>query len=437
MHEKSFAEQQSQESQVAENSSPQQQQQVVIPPSSLPLIDTKSVCLALRLTCETNRRLQRGTSGFGAYPPLRDSATGVESSGSAAFQPHPSQQLQHPQQQQHEQQTIPPAIRSLSREELLEERWKEETTVFHFTKPWEGPATGTDRNATATDGLTSDDDGDGAATQSGTSPITTKPRMGILRWGPDLQSYLSALLSAIGLDSQHVPEKHLSPMEDEVQLILALTLLYLDHSTSFDTPPLHVDPNTGRPWFPPCPYLVPRSVHRTVLTAFVLAVKCVRGYVDHVTDHSTVLSEAANSMLGEDRAISEEELAQMESWMLHALDGGNGGAEMHQQHRQISQEEIAAFLRRWGATFYPSRLAAHDRARTKQLESFWRHRESSFFGSGHGEQHGHGNAHWHSDDPLQYASHDGQWQHPEQQHFYHNDAQPQRHYDEGMGSEAF
>lgn len=252
-----------------------------------------------------------------------------------------------------------------------------------------------------------------------------------------MQSYLSALLSAIGLDSQHVPKKHLSPMEDEVQLILALTLLYLDRSTSSDTPPLHVDPHTGRPWFPPCPYLVPQTVHRTVLTAFALAAKCVRGYVDDATDHSTVLREAANSMLGEGCAISDEELGQMESWMAHALDGGNGVAGMHQQHHQISQEEIAAFLRRWGATFYPSRLAAHDRAWTKQLESFWRHRESGFFGGRHGELHGHGNASWHSDDPLQYASHNGQWQHPEQQHFHHHDAQPQQQYYEEMGSEPF
>ena len=77
------------------------------------------------------------------------------------------------------------------------------------------------------------------------------------------------LLSAAGLPDEDVRRdatattvstykgKHLaSPLEDQSQLILSLTVMYLDRATSQDN--LHIDPSTGQPWHPSCPYVFPQ-----------------------------------------------------------------------------------------------------------------------------------------------------------------------------------
>jgi len=330
---------------------------------------------------------------------------------------HPSyqqydQQYQHHHHQQQQGQImipsaiIPPEISSVSEEERAEERRKEEITIFHATEPWTPPNSA-----------------------SSSSEETIIIRRGVYRWGPDIDTYLDTLLGSIGLGTviddarqgscesstettssvtaltttHTINNKYRSPMEDERQLILSLTLLYLDHSISLDTP-RHVDPHTGRPWYPPCPQILPRTVHRLLLTAMAIATKTVRG--GGGGDSSNLLRNAANKLLGSEEKkynVSEMDFEQMEQWMLHSLgaDASSGAGGQW----QISVEDVQDFMRKWSETFYPQRLLAHDernRSRMEKLERFWREKSGVFGGGGghynhnhHGQYGGdHGHGHW-------------------------------------------
>lgn len=232
--------------------------------SALQLIDTKSVSLALRLTCETNRRLIHGSTGT----------------------------LEKQQQ------------------------YEEDLTVFH------------------------------------------------LDLHPDssnIRTYLDKLLSAIGIEIQDNDGSSTStntqhPMEDEAQIILALTLLYLDQCASSDI----------------SPYVNPQTIHKLLLTAVSLSTKCIRG--DNSV--SKLLCEAANSILH--TTITEAELDKMEHFLRHSISN------------EINMNEIELFMRKIAAMFYPQRLAAFDQLRMKHLEIF----STSFSGGSGGNtsnQHGHGN----------------------------------------------
>jgi hypothetical protein len=344
--------------------------------SSQPFIDIKSVSLALRLTCETNRRLHRGISiDRQSFISRRKAAAVNGGMDSLSIVPH-----QDYSQQQIMSASSPNTIRTVSEEELMEERRKEELTVFHSIELLE--RNGNDKHGNTTEKIS---------------------QLKFLRWGPELQSYISTLLYAIGLDengssdSSYIMQttaniKQRQPMEDELQIILSLTILYLDRSTNT---PLHVDPLTGQPWCPPCPLLLPRTVHRLLLTAISFAAKSVRGD----KSVSNKLLNAANSLLNEKQAISQIDMETMENWMLNALGGGTGmHAHQHDLMWQISPEEISIFLRNWGRLFYPQRLAAHDQAKMEHLEGLWR--DQSHFGINHG----HGNYWSDQDTSMEYRS---------------------------------
>lgn len=196
------------------------------PLSSLPLIDARTVSLALRLTCETNRRLHRG----GAPRPARRPAAAASLVPARCHPEHP-----HP----------PPLAGG--------------TTVFHSTHPFEGAPAAAPSLGDPNDGNAAVDSPE-ARGGIDVGDRTQQARPGeVSRWGPDLDLFIDTLISSIGIDSASSHRQ-----QDEAQLILALTLLYLDRSVSPDAPPLSLDPLTGQPWFPPCPYLVPRTVHRMV-----------------------------------------------------------------------------------------------------------------------------------------------------------------------------
>jgi len=405
--------------------------------SLLPLIDTKTASLALRLTCETNRRLYHGTIGSTGGDKTsktvdeETTAAGVDdgtASHNNMHSPYQQQQQEHQYSQQYYQQqeqggqmvssALPPKIASVTEEERAEERRKEETTIFHSLEPWKPP-----------NSSSSDSSGDETSEES---------RRGVSRWGPDLDKYLDTLLCSIGLGtvenenaesssstestssnvstlSTHTinnSKNNRSPMEDERQLVLSLTLLNLDHSISLDTP-RHVDPHTGRPWYPPCPQILPRTVHRLVLTAMIIATKSVRGD----GDSSRLLRDAANKLLGgETYTVSDMDVGQMEQWMLHALGADASGTS---GQWQISAEAVQDFMRRWSETFYPQRLIAHDernRSRMEKLERFWREKTGGAFGGGNYNHYGqyggdHGHGHWNGATAEQYQQyeHDHQY----------------------------
>ena len=323
--------------------------------------------------------------------------------------------------------SIPPEIPSVTEAERAEERRKEEMTIFHSIEPWKPISSA----------LSSEEE-------------ETNIRRGISRWGPDIDKYLDTLLCSIGLGtidddddddtresressstetttttssvtalSTHtIKSRNRSPMEDESQLILSLTLLYLDHSISLDTP-RHVDPHTGRPWTL-TPQILPRTVHRLLLTSMAIATKTVRGGGGG-SDSSNSLREAANKLLGDNTkyTVTEMDLEQMEQWMLHSLGAdasGTGG------QWQISIEVVQDFMRKWSETFYPQRLLAHDernRSRMEKLERFWREK-AGVFGGGDNHNHSHqwqhsyegdhGHGHWNGAE----AAADNQYQHQQQ-----------------------
>ena len=351
-------------------------QQHVIPITSLPLIDTKSVSLALRLTCETNRRLHRGTS-------ITAGATTDFLSKHHTLGQHVPQHRMSPTLCTH-------TIRSVPESEQIEERRVEELTLFHCMDL--GYRLVDEKNSTEWE------------QQRKSFPCS-----------PDLESYLNSLLCAIGIDKDYPESSNRSsttrtithnkqPMEDESQVILSLTILYLDRSTSLSSPH-NVNLLTGQQSHPQCPYILPQTVHRLLLTALTIATKLVRG--DKAV--SNTLREAANSLMDERHAISLIDMEKMESWMLHAVSSATGmhTAQHHHHEMQISHDEISRLLRKWGGTFYPQRLAAHDQARLEQQESVWRDQL--------GANHGHGNFWADRSSSLEYpTTHDGEhhWQYP-------------------------
>ena len=256
----------------------QQTSAISLPLSSLPLVDTLSVSLALRLTAETNRRLQHSTS---------------------------------------------------------KEQHKEET-LFHSSVSYQE--------------------------------------------SPELKTYLDTLLSAAGLEES----TSTNPMDDERQVILSLALLYIDRSTSVDTPTDDYHQTGQMGGSHPSPYISPRTVHYVILTSLSIAIKCVRGDKDN--DVSIKLREAANSMYEKDSISAKME--QMERTLLHSLAGSSTG--------NVSHEEISTFMRQFATMMYPQRQKAHEQTKLKQLERFMRHQNAGF-GTGQVNQHGHGN-HWQQSD---------------------------------------
>ncbi len=413
-----------------------------------PLIDIPSMNLALRLTCETNRRIFLGT-----FPSdEKDSTNGIKKD-------YPNQEGRtnsekfnighYPQQQQHLSSTvstmgIPPVILSISNEERTKERRDGDSlTVFHSPIPWkcsfddratrddvDGESSNLNSMSTSLTSATSasdselNDDIRYAKKSEGREFVDENhtQRRGIARWGPDLDLYLNSLLSSIGLGpnqeqlnpSQRQSQSHQHQKQTLTQKILLLTILYIEKSTSLDTPRI-IDPRTGQPYYPPVPYLMPRTVHRLILTAFSLSVKrnvVMGSAIDVSVEEVThILRTAVNSLFqsdhslinGQDDAkkptrshheISEFEMQQMEHWMIHAL-GGDPNLHYHhynqnyyqnyhpqqqyQQHWPITPEEMTTFLYKWGETFYPQRLRMYEekeRHRASSLmerwDMFWR-----------------------------------------------------------------
>jgi len=412
--------------------------------------------LALRLTCEANRRLFLGTfpsneNGFGI---------GIKNGNSNQERNKNAEKINvgcYPQQHQRLSSTvssmgIPPVIPSISNEERAEERrGGDSLTVFHSLIPWKGSSDNkknkdgdnsksSSLNSTSTSSTPRTATSDSVAVSSeGTSDLSDAiqyaakskrgecanedhtSRRGIARWGPDLDVYLNALLSSVGLDPN---EDHLNPSsqnqqqprQTSTQKILLQTILYIEKSTSLDTPRI-IDPRTGQPYFPPVPYLMPRTVHRLILTAFSMSVKrnlMMGSTIDvSVEDVSHILRTAANSLFRSSQSvinaqddvhdnknmhsqheISEFEMQQMEHWMIHALGGDPSqhhhhyhqnyhsnyhSQQQHQEHWQITPEEMTTFLYKWGETFYPQRLSMYEekeRHRASSLmerwDMFWR-----------------------------------------------------------------
>eukprot|EP00977_Amphora_coffeiformis_P001928 scaffold370_cov176-Amphora_coffeaeformis.AAC.5 len=138
------------------------------------------------------------------------------------------------------------------------------------------------------------DDMRGGESAPAPSPLTlfhaTSPRPngnGSSRWGPDLEAYVENICRQLNLPPDASAE-------------LSLALMYLDRASSAETPR-----SNG---VPPVPYLQPRTVHRVVLAALLLAVHTTQGWP------LPVLMERVESL-----GVRPDQLAQILQWMHGAL----------------------------------------------------------------------------------------------------------------------
>uniref|UniRef100_A0A7S2MAA8 Uncharacterized protein n=1 Tax=Helicotheca tamesis TaxID=374047 RepID=A0A7S2MAA8_9STRA len=118
-------------------------------------------------------------------------------------------------------------------------------------------------------------------------------KQGIERWGPSLTTYISSLLSSLQDDNNN--------NNNNIQnrsLVLLLSIIYLDRACSIETPRTTYHPHhesamssvaggtaghgmsggldhVVNGYCPPLPYITPRTVHRLITTAILLAHRAV------------------------------------------------------------------------------------------------------------------------------------------------------------------
>jgi len=136
------------------------------------------------------------------------------------------------------------------------------------------------------------------------SKESTQVLRGCSRWGPDLSEFLYQLADALRI--QRAP------------VILPLAMMYLDRACSEETPRHNASS------LPPCPYVTPRTVHRLVATAIVIAMKQVNGGA------TKEYWEKIESLLLD---ISFEEFQQSLYWMT----GATGDIGLYVQQNDVFQ----------------------------------------------------------------------------------------------------
>jgi len=273
-------------------------------------MDYESIALALRLTCEVNRRLDCAIAGGNCTPQSKpfgwtkhDPTTGRSVLDSRTYGDNRNPQ-QHPSEQYQQRQPTPPS-----------------STLVHVhpSQAWQRPI------------------------RERTEAPFYDPR------GPR---------STTLFDTPH--RQRTQPLTDHVKqiadslaygpIIPALALLLLDRASSVETQ----RGNDGVGLLEKtCPYLTPRTVHKLYLTAVLLANRMVRG---ELPSHLYQQPHATAGMLFQDEytqyyaelltrggiEITPYELGEMMEWMFHSLgmDGLN-----------VSQAEVDRLLASWKSLF--------------------------------------------------------------------------------------
>ena len=143
-------------------------------------------------------------------------------------------------------------------------------------------------------------------------------RRGVARWGPDLDIYLHKLAELLEVK------------EGSIEWVLAL--LYLDRACSVESPR-----SNG---IPASPFLGPRTVHRLVLAALVLAVRAARAGDDQ--QQGAVLMNQYYSRLSSAFGIPNQHLSLMVDWMHGAL--GDLGLF-------VATYQVQEFAEKWNLKF--------------------------------------------------------------------------------------
>lgn len=150
---------------------------------------------------------------------------------------------------------------------------------------------------------------------------------GVSRWGPELLPYLEHVVKLLGISSNGVE--------------IPLAMIYLDRACSVET--------IRRNGCPPCPFCMPRTVHRLSLVALLLATHGVNG--------SKTIPEYIQDL--ESLGIPTNQLEDMAAWMQSAL--GDDGMF-------VTVGQMKVWSQAWDSTFFPKRQQAIQPPRPQQLQ---------------------------------------------------------------------
>mmetsp|Transcript_36479 Transcript_36479/g.88405 ORF Transcript_36479/g.88405 Transcript_36479/m.88405 type:complete len:477 (-) Transcript_36479:270-1700(-) len=316
-----------------------------------PKILLKHMSMALRVTCELNRRLLEGVNRtfkfFNKKSRIRNNDANhhhhhhqpeqqqqqLVSQQDPYYDPH-QQQLQQQELQPygsepvniHPDRTWNPPI-----QEGGPDLEQESLTIFHALTPHDDElALLEDVESKESNKL--EESSASAASSSNqkvaTTTTTTTPR-GVAHWGPELLPYLEQVTKLLQIDSSG--------------LEIALAMIYLDRACSVDT----IRSNGC----PPCPFCVPRTVHRLSLVALILAKQAVSG------NNNKTVQEYLQDL--KPLGIPLDQLELMADWMVNAL-GDNGSF--------VTVGQMKVWSQNWEAAFFPKRHQALQQQRQKEAQ---------------------------------------------------------------------
>ena len=316
-------------------------QQVEEQPFHPPRVLLKHMSMALRVTCEWNRRLFEGVNRTfkmfnKKHARIRNDAHQQQQQREPEQQPQmlptepnqyyasdsPSQQAQQPQQLQlepygdhpvniHPSRTWNPPIREGGPD--LEE---ESLTIFHAMTPHQHESEEKEEDSSTEE----------SSNQSSNDSSVVKPR-GVAYWGPELLPYLEEVTKLLEIDNNG--------------LEIAMAMIYLDRACSVDT----IRTNNC----PPCPYCLPRTVHRLSLVALILAKQAVNG------NSGKTVQEYLQDL--KPLGIPLDQLELMTNWMINAL-GDNGSF--------VTVGQMKLWSESWEAAFFPKRHRALQQKRKEE-----------------------------------------------------------------------
>lgn len=277
------------------------------------LMDYESIALALRLTCETNRKLLRSsTSNRSPRRNLQQqrvqSLLGTTTHANIASHPNHHYNGEHTQSLQDWQGGFSHSL--INQQKQMFEDKREEIM-----------------KTTATDMFNLD------------SPSNRKQDL-----MKKLPSYVKAISSILGFETNPI--------------VPAIAMIYLDRACSMETTSYHdqsqpsINDYGGLNSNPiQCPYLTTKSVHKLYLTAVILACRTVRneypisggnGYHDQYSRQYASLLRKHKDELG-GISITDEELGNWLGYMVSALGSGND--------LMISSDQVDWFLHQWKNLF--------------------------------------------------------------------------------------
>ena len=349
------------------------------PPFHPPKVLLKHMSMALRVTCEWNRRLFAGVNRtFQLFHKKQNNNNNRIRNDANLQQQQQQQQAEYPQQQP-SQTTLPqdsyysPAQQPQQQQLQLEPHgdhpvnihpdriWsppiqegapdleQESLTIFHALTPHTASAEEEEEEQKDGDDETAnekEEEDSSSLSETESSPPAPK---GVAYWGPELLPYLEQVTSLLEIDNNG--------------LEIALAMIYLDRACSVDT----IRSNGC----PPCPFCLPRTVHRLSLVSLILAKHAVNGNDPNGKTVQDYLQDL--KPLG----IPLDQLELMTNWMINAL-GENGSF--------VTVGQMKLWSENWEAAFFPKRHQAlqqkrqeEEQRRLLQLEQQQKQREQQYY----------------------------------------------------------